>query len=60
LGPLALAFAAASTQDDQRALDTVIANGRENFTAAWLRHRGLEWAAELVASFPSQQQETPP
>lgn len=58
LGPVALAFAGASTPDDQRAIDTVIANGRENFTAAWLRHRGLDWAAELVTSFHSEQ-ETP-
>lgn len=60
LGPVALAFATAATQEDQRAIDTVNANGLENFTAAWLRHRGLDWAAELVASFPSQQHETPP
>jgi type IV secretion/conjugal transfer VirB4 family ATPase len=58
LGPVALAFAGASTPDDQRAIDTVIANDRGNFTAAWLRHRGLDWAAELLASSPSQQ-ETP-
>jgi type IV secretion system protein VirB4 len=58
LGPVTLAFAGASTQEDQRAIDTVAASApREGFTAAWLRHRGLDWAANLIASFP--QQETP-
>src|SRR6185312_15708821 len=56
LGPVALAFAGASTQEGQRAIDTVIANGGEHFTAAWLRHRGLDWAADLVASFPASQE----
>jgi type IV secretion system protein VirB4 len=24
-----------------------------DFAAAWLRHRGLDWAADLIPSFPS-------
>jgi type IV secretion system protein VirB4 len=49
LGPVALAFAGASTPADQRAIDTVLAeHGREGFAAGWLRHCGLDWAAELI------------
>ncbi|HUA23339.1 MAG TPA: conjugal transfer protein TrbE [Steroidobacteraceae bacterium] len=59
LGPVALAFAGASTQEDQRAIDAVAAKaGSGYFASAWLRHRGLDWAAELAASFPTSQ-ETP-
>jgi type IV secretory pathway VirB4 component len=51
LGPIALAFTAASSKADQAAIaDLLIRHGRENFAARWLRHRGLDWAAELVAS----------
>jgi type IV secretion system protein VirB4 len=60
LGPVALAFASTSTQEHQRAIDAVIARvGPAGFASAWLRHRGLDWAADLVPSFPSPQ-ETPP
>ncbi len=49
LGPVALAFAGAGTPADQRAIDAVLAeHGREGFAAGWLRHRGLDWAAELI------------
>jgi len=51
LGPIALAFAGASTPEDQRAIDAVASV--DNFVDAWLRHRGLDWAAELIASFPT-------
>lgn len=54
LGPVALAFAGASTPEDQRAIDEVSARiASSGFAAAWLRHRGLGWAADLVPSFPS-------
>jgi len=57
LGPVTLAFAGASTQEDQRAIDAVAAKaGAGNFASAWLRHRGLDWAAELAASFPPLQE----
>ena len=60
LGPVALAFASTSTQEDQRAIDAVIASvSPASFASAWLRHRGLDWAADLVPSFPSPQ-EIPP
>ena len=49
LGDIALAFAAASSKTDQlRIGELVEAHGRERFAAAWLRHRGLGWAADLV------------
>ncbi len=53
LGPVALAFAGASKPEDQRAIDKVLGDsGVPGFAEAWLRHRGLDWAAELLASAP--------
>ena len=67
LGPVALAFAGASSPQDQRAIDGVLRDaGAPGFAGAWLRHRGLDWAADLLpaapvaASFPSQPQENLP
>ena len=61
LGPVALAFAGASSPEDQRAIDGVSASVEPaDFAAAWLRHRGLDWAADLIpsfSSFPSSTQE---
>ncbi len=54
LGPLALAFAGASTPQDQRDMDRVLRDaGHADFAGAWLRHRGLDWAAELLPSAPA-------
>jgi len=54
LGPVALAFARASSPEDLRAMDAVVsASGVTGFCHAWLRHRGLDWAADLIPSFPS-------
>ena len=61
LGPVALAFAGAASPEDQRELDRVQASVLASpfarmpsvFAAAWLRHRGLGWAADLIPSFPS-------
>ncbi|AYV47538.1 conjugal transfer protein TrbE [Caulobacter flavus] len=51
LGPVALAFCAASSKADQTAIGAVLeAAGREGFAAAWLRLRGLPWAADLLTS----------
>jgi len=53
LGPVALAFAGASTPQDQRDIDHVLqAAGASGFVGAWLRHRGLGWAADLLPEFP--------
>ncbi|MBI1687042.1 conjugal transfer protein TrbE [Caulobacter hibisci] len=51
LGPVALAFCAASSKADQTAITAVLdAVGRAGFAAAWLRLRGLPWAADLLTS----------
>jgi len=53
LGPVALAFAGASTPQDQRDMDRVLADaGAPGFAGAWLRHCGLDWAADLLPGFP--------
>ena len=50
LSDVALAFTAASSKTDQAAIAEVLAaNGRDGFAAAWLRHRDLGWAAEMLA-----------
>ncbi|HEX8300054.1 conjugal transfer protein TrbE [Sphingomonas sp.] len=49
LGEVALAFAAASSRTDQRRIAELLeAHGRAGFAAAWLRARGLDWAADLL------------
>ncbi|GGB55962.1 conjugal transfer protein TrbE [Blastomonas aquatica] len=49
LGEIALAFTAASSKSDQtRIAELAAAHSRDGFAAAWLRHRGLEWAAALL------------
>ncbi|WP_442975017.1 hypothetical protein, partial [Salmonella enterica] len=53
LGAATLAFAGASTPQDQRDIDAVLAAAHSaSFAAAWLRHRGLDWAADLLRAFP--------
>ena len=52
LGPVALAFAAASTPEDQCAIDESASGAApEAFAVEWLARRGLEWAARLIADF---------
>jgi len=60
LGPVALAFAGASRPQDQRDIDAVcealcdaLWTRDPDFAGAWLRHRGLAWAADLLPNFPS-------
>ncbi|MBB6011281.1 type IV secretion system protein VirB4 [Aquamicrobium lusatiense] len=49
LADVALALCAASSKTDQAAIDRIVAeHGREGFFAAWLRHRGVDWAADLI------------
>lgn len=49
LGPVALAFCAASAKTDHAAMEKVLAeHGREDFAAAWLREHRLGWAADLI------------
>jgi len=52
LGAIGLAFAAASSKADQiRIGELVSEHGREGFSAAWLRYRGIGWAADLLDDF---------
>jgi len=49
LGEMALAFTAASSKADQTAIAEILAeHGPAGFASAWLRHRGLNWAVELL------------
>jgi len=51
LSEVALAFTAASSKTDQAAIaDTLTEHGAEGFAAAWLRHKGLDWAATLLTT----------
>ncbi|GKS77420.1 conjugal transfer protein TrbE [Acidovorax sp. SUPP950] len=53
LGPVALAFAGASSPEAQRAIDAVLVDaGPDAFADSWLRSHGLDWAADLIPSFP--------
>jgi len=50
LGEVALAFTAASSKSDQTAIARILAEyGRGGFAAGWLRHKALDWAADLLA-----------
>lgn len=50
LGEIALAFTAASSKSDQtRIAEIAAAAGRHGFAEAWLRHRNLDWAADLLS-----------
>ena len=50
LEAIGLAFAAASAKSDQIRIGELVAeHGSAGFAAAWLRHRRLDWAADLLA-----------
>ncbi|WP_119165602.1 conjugal transfer protein TrbE [Algihabitans albus] len=49
LGQVALAFTAASSKSDHATITELLTEyGAGGFPAAWLNHRGLDWAAELL------------
>ena len=49
LGPVALAFCAASSKADQAVIAEILGrHGRSGFAAAWLRAKRLAWAADLL------------
>jgi type IV secretion system protein VirB4 len=49
LGDVALAFTAVSAKSDQAAIEKILSeHGRDGFVAAWLTHRGVGWAADLI------------
>ena len=51
LSEVALAFTTASSKTDQAAIAEIVATqGRDGFTAAWLRRKGLDWAADLLST----------
>lgn len=53
LGDVALAFTAASSKtDQQRIADLVAEHGPAGFADAWLKHRHLAWAADLLPPPP--------
>src|SRR5258707_8607400 len=55
LSDVALAFTAASSKTDQAAIKQILSqHGREGFVAAWLQHRGLPWAADLIPASPTE------
>ena len=61
LGEVALAFTAASSKAGQAAISNLIAtHGRDGFAAAWLRHRGLDWAIDLLGPDIAPAAPTPP
>lgn len=49
LGPLALAYCAASSKEDQKIVKTILREkGKEGFNREWLTYKGLTWALELL------------
>jgi type IV secretion system protein VirB4 len=55
LSDVALALCAASSKTDQAAIARIVAeHGREGFLAAWLHHRDVGWAADLVPTLSTQ------
>lgn len=61
LGPVALAFAASASPTEQREISRIQQeSGSADFAVTWLRHRGLDWAADLLASYLSPRKECLP
>ncbi|MET4247189.1 conjugal transfer protein TrbE [Bradyrhizobium sp. LA6.7] len=49
LGEVALAFTAASSKTDQAAIERLLSeHGRDGFVPAWLQHRDVAWASDLI------------
>ncbi|PTQ74647.1 conjugal transfer protein TrbE [Celeribacter persicus] len=49
LSEVGLALCAASSKSDQAAIERIHAeHGTGDFLAVWLRHRGVDWAADLI------------
>jgi type IV secretion system protein VirB4 len=56
LGPVALAFAATSSPDDQRLIDRCFKEADNRaFAAKFLEAKGVAWAAELLERWPQHQ-----
>lgn len=51
LGPVGLAFCASSSKADQASISDILdQHGSDGFAAAWLTHKGLSWASDLILS----------
>lgn len=51
LGPVALAVTATSTKQDHALMDELVAaHGENEFADSWLRAKGVDWAADLIAA----------
>jgi len=50
LSEVALAFTAASSKSDQAAIAELSGANPDRFAAAWLRRKGLDWAADMLAN----------
>jgi type IV secretion system protein VirB4 len=58
LGPVTLAFTAAASPAEQRDISQVLQRSdAAGFAPAWLRHRGLGWAADLLTPHTPQRKE---
>jgi type IV secretory pathway VirB4 component len=56
LSEVALALCAASAKTDQTAIANIIAeHGPEGFLDAWLRLRGVDWAADLIPNLTNKE-----
>tara|TARA_R110000824_G_scaffold24090_3_gene85363 strand:- start:17588 stop:20104 length:2517 start_codon:yes stop_codon:yes gene_type:complete len=60
LGEVALAFTATSAKTDQSAIARILSeSGREEFAAAWLTERGVDWAAKLIPDLTNLDRASP-
>jgi len=58
---VALALCAASSRTDQQAIAAIVAeHSRAGFLSAWLRHRGVGWAADLIPNLTNLEPEDRP
>ena len=56
LSEVALALCAASSKTDQATIARVTAeHGTDGFLDAWLRHRGVGWAADLIPNLTNKE-----
>lgn len=56
LSDVALALCAASSKTDQAAIARIVAeHGRDGFLAAWLDHREVGWAADLIPTLANKE-----
>ncbi|MFC3061634.1 conjugal transfer protein TrbE [Paenirhodobacter populi] len=59
LSEVGLALCAASSKTDQAAIERIwLAHGPDGFLATWLRHCGVDWAAELIPNLTNLVPET--